>query len=489
MKKIIIIGAGIAGLSAAVYACQKGFQVEVYEMHGIPGGECTGWKREGYHVDNCIHWLTGTRPGSSLYEMWQNLGAIKDVELYTGEAYEVHKVGDLEVHMYNDVERLRKHLKEISPEDAVRIDEYCDDVLAVQCADMPIDKPMEQMNILDYIKLGKKMAPCGKIMRKLSGKTVDEHFNQFKHPVLREVLKLGLTEYAAYVPYFTMATVSAKNGAYPMGGSLQMAQRIAKRAISLGGKIHYNQEVKRIIVEEGKATGIELASGKVIEGDYIVPTNDLYVTMYKLLEGKYKDTKIDQAYSQPELYKAPTSVSVGVGVACDLSNRYETYVAPVTPFKVLSKEVKRMGIKHFCHEEHFAPKGHSVMTIQLPANYDEWKELAEDRNAYLKAKDEIEASIRSAVQEVYPETEGKIEMVTIATPLTYERYCNAYKGAWMSFYSNVKTKDFIHKGVLKGVKNMYMAGQWLQAPGGLPVAGATGKWAIQRICKQEKIKF
>ncbi|MEG0152044.1 MAG: hypothetical protein RR324_03225 [Cellulosilyticaceae bacterium] len=118
MKKIVIVGAGIAGLSVAVY-----------KMHTIPGGECTGWTRKGYHVDNCIHWLMGTKPGSSLYEMWRNLDAINNVELYTAEAHEVHKVGDVEVHMYSDIERLRLHLKEISSEDTQRIDEYCDDIL------------------------------------------------------------------------------------------------------------------------------------------------------------------------------------------------------------------------------------------------------------------------------------------------------------------------------------------------------------------------
>lgn len=489
MKKIVIIGAGIAGLSAAVYACQKGFEVEVYEMHSIPGGECTGWTRQGYHVDNCIHWLTGTSPNSGLYEVWQNVGAIKDVELYTAQAHQVRKIGDTEVHMYSDIEKLRRHLKEISPEDEERIDEYCNDIITTQCIDMPVDKPMEQMNVLDYIKLAKKMAPYGKIMKKFKHTTVEEHFNQFKHPALKEALKLGMENYPAYVPYFIMATVSSKNGAYPMGGSLAMAQRMAKRATNLGAKIYYNQEVKRIIVDKGKAIGIELVNGNMIEADYIVPANDLYVTIERLLEGKYTDDKIKKIYNQPEIYKAPTSVSIGVGVACDLSHRYETYVTPITPFKVLSKEIWEIGIKHYCHEKTFAPKGHSIMTIHLPAEYDEWKSLANDKETYKKVKDDIEKSISSALEEVYPEIKGKIEMITIATPLTYEKYCNAYKGAWMSFNANEKVKQFIHKGVLKDVKNMYMAGQWLQSPGGLPVAVATGKWAIQRICKQEKIKF
>ena len=47
MKKLIIIGGGIAGLSAGVYALQNGFDVEIYEKNAALGGECTGWNRQG----------------------------------------------------------------------------------------------------------------------------------------------------------------------------------------------------------------------------------------------------------------------------------------------------------------------------------------------------------------------------------------------------------------------------------------------------------
>ena len=54
-KKIIIIGAGLSGLTAGIYAQMAGFDAEIYEKHTIVGGECTGWDRKGYHIDNCIH--------------------------------------------------------------------------------------------------------------------------------------------------------------------------------------------------------------------------------------------------------------------------------------------------------------------------------------------------------------------------------------------------------------------------------------------------
>ena len=48
---------------------------------------------------------------------------------------------------------------------------------------------------------------------------------------------------------------------------------------------------------------------------------------------------------------------------------------------------------------------------------------------------------------------------------------------------------FAHSGLLRGLKNFYLSGQWLQGPGGLPIAMTQGKFAIQRICKKEKLSF
>ena len=77
-KKVVVVGGGIAGLAAGIYALKAGYQAEIYEKNAVPGGECMGWNRKGYHIDNCIHWLTGTKQGTKLWEVWKTVGAIDD---------------------------------------------------------------------------------------------------------------------------------------------------------------------------------------------------------------------------------------------------------------------------------------------------------------------------------------------------------------------------------------------------------------------------
>ena len=64
-ESIIIIGAGLAALSTGCYAQMNGYKTRIFELHNIPGGLCTSWKRKGYTLDGCIHWLIGSRSGAS----------------------------------------------------------------------------------------------------------------------------------------------------------------------------------------------------------------------------------------------------------------------------------------------------------------------------------------------------------------------------------------------------------------------------------------
>ena len=76
-KSVIIIGAGFGGLSAGCYGQMNGYRTTIFEMHDKPGGLCTAWERKGYTIDGCLHWLVGSAPGTSLYNIWQELGALR----------------------------------------------------------------------------------------------------------------------------------------------------------------------------------------------------------------------------------------------------------------------------------------------------------------------------------------------------------------------------------------------------------------------------
>ena len=80
-RSIIIIGAGIAGLSAGCYGQMSGYRTQIFELHDKPGGLCTAWKRKGYTFDGCIEWLWGSKEGTGLNAIWRELGAAQGQEV------------------------------------------------------------------------------------------------------------------------------------------------------------------------------------------------------------------------------------------------------------------------------------------------------------------------------------------------------------------------------------------------------------------------
>ena len=112
-----------------------------------------------------------------------------------------------------------------------------------------------------------------------------------------------------------------------------------------------------------------------------------------------------------------------------------------------------------------------------------------DPEPYKAEKERISEEVIAAFIERFPESEGKIKIIDMATPITYERYCNAYRGAWMSWAPTPGAKIRFISGILPGLDNFYLTGQWIMPPGGLPTAVMTGCWTIQRICEKENIFF
>ncbi|MDR3319185.1 MAG: NAD(P)/FAD-dependent oxidoreductase, partial [Clostridiales bacterium] len=80
-KRIVIVGGGIAGLTAGIFARLYGFESVIAEKHSLLGGQCTGWYRNGEFVDGCMHWLTGTDDGRGLNKLWRDIGMLGGVEV------------------------------------------------------------------------------------------------------------------------------------------------------------------------------------------------------------------------------------------------------------------------------------------------------------------------------------------------------------------------------------------------------------------------
>lgn len=116
-KSIIIIGGGIAGLCAGSYARMNDYDVKIFEMHNLPGGVCTAWKRSGYMIDSCIHSLVGSAPGVNYHQLWKEVGALEGSTMVDLDEYmSVEGEDGRALILYTNVDRLEQLLLELAPE-------------------------------------------------------------------------------------------------------------------------------------------------------------------------------------------------------------------------------------------------------------------------------------------------------------------------------------------------------------------------------------
>ncbi|MBI9049608.1 MAG: NAD(P)/FAD-dependent oxidoreductase [Anaerolineaceae bacterium] len=492
MKEISIIGAGVAGLTAAVYARKSGFDVDVYEMHTLPGGECTGWQRGDYHFDGCIHWMMGTKPGSGLHQVWRDVGALDDsIAIHLNEIFFEYQKDGRTLKIYRDADRLEKHLLDLSPIDAHKIHELCKDIRAFAKMDMPVSKPMEMYTALDGIKMAFKFGKLMPLFKKYNSISVIDLAEQFQDPLLREgFINLIPGPYVATSILSTLGSLHNNDSGWPMGGSLALSKRMAAYAEKLGVRIHYHAPVEKILVENGSAVGLRLKTGEEVCSEYVLSAADGHHTLYDLLDGQYVDDLQQKMYSDHETYQLDCCSLVFLGVNADLSARAHTVYIPLDePIMVADKAQECIMIKHFCYDPAMAKAGKSTVCVMLMGSYDWWQEKHQDKVAYKQAKQQLAKEVQAAVEKIYPEITGTVEEVDVATPMTYVRYCNAFRGAYMSFVTQPGMQPTSLNGKLEGLQKFYMGGMWTQFPGGLPGAAMGGRYAIQRICKEAGKKF
>ena len=488
MKKVVIAGGGIAGLSAGIYALKAGFEAEIYEKNALPGGECMGWNRKGYHIDNCIHWLTGTDPDTKLWQVWKTVGAIDENTEYAAEDKFYTSILDgKRVTLWHDTDKTRKELLEIAPEDADEINKFMDHVEYAKSCVIPSDKPLDMMGIKDYIAMGKEMADFPKVMKEYGKISLSELAEKFKTPVMKKLMTDYLPkEYTAYSFLVSYATMASGNGKIPLKGSLAMTLRIAEKFKEMGGRIFTNAPAKRIVIEGNRATGLELADGTVVEADEVITAVDTAFLYGNLIDKKYMPKDLKKAYENRKAYPVTSGFQIACAIDADFSET-GTVIFDCEPLSIGDQKYERMSVKSYAYDKSFAPEGRTVLqanVVQSDEDYRYWESLSKEE--YKARKAELSEQLVERIVKAFPELDGRIEILDCWTPLTYNRYCNAYHGSYMGFVTTVGNKQMRFKGVVKGVSNLFVAGQWVMSPGGLPIALVSGKFAVQRILRRDK---
>lgn len=497
-KRIEIIGGGIAGLCLGIRVLRRGAEAVIYERGDKAGGLCQNWRRGVYDFNGCLHWVLGVREGSSFHDMWRGVADIDSLSLVDhDERVDIELPredgGHWHFHLYNDTDRLEAYLLTLAPEDSDAIRQWTDAIRTVErmLPNLP-PWPTETTapgRMAHYAKLWKmwSLLPIMNHWGRLTNKTFAQ---QMKSPLLRAALeRLYMDETRMTVVIFGQAYMAARVAAYPIGGSAALTGLLERTFKELGGKLVTGRGVKEIRTDGNRATGLTLNDGTRTVADAVCSCADWRWTVGDALGGKYvtKRQKNLLAAGKETIYPSYCRVHIGYAGTLETLPHFfrlneDTTLPDGTQFCQMEVEVNSF-------DPTLAPQGKTTLTVNYTTREGMWWiGLRRDNPAqYAEAKDKIRRHVLATLskrlgQAFLPE---KVEVADVTTPATYHRYTANALGSSQGWapMDNLTKRPPVGT-TLRGLRNFVIAGHWLEAGGGIPIALLSALKAEKELARQ-----
>ena len=469
MKKIAIIGGGVAGLSAGIYGQLRGYDCTVIEKNHTAGGNLTGWERHGCKIDNCMHWLTGTKEGSVRNRMWRELGVLGEgIEMSRRDPFYYSEYGGKRLGLWRDTGRTLRDMKAVSPVDTKESERFIRAVEALIAA-------KDEKDAL------KRSSACAAVYLSYGRITLSELAKRFESEHLRCLMTDYLDgELAAITLIGAYSAFASGDGDVPSGGSRAAAARMEERFRSLGGRLMTSTEAERIMCCGRHAYGVLLPGKRLLTADAVICCCDPRVTFGRLLPKSAMPRTLLYAYNGGgELFS-----SLHAAFICRDGATLPDGITSfgIKPLKLDGKEKCRMAVMPY--REGFAPDGKVVLQVMFFLHEKTaklWIRAAGNNERYAAAKEIFALAVASRLKERYPESADSLSLLDVWTPATYSQFLSSYEGSYLSFAATPKGMLYRASGRIHGLDNVCLATQWQSSPGGLPMAAAAGMKAVNRL--------
>ncbi|HTW90968.1 MAG TPA: NAD(P)/FAD-dependent oxidoreductase [bacterium] len=489
-KSIVIVGAGMAGLSAGCYARMSGYRATVLEAHSVPGGLCTAWTRKGYTFDISMHWLTGSKSGA-FHQMWQELGVMDNRRFHYHSEMCTVESGSRRLSFCTDAQRLEAQMFALSPADAALTREFVRVVCGPNMMAASDLKPTELTGLFDNLRVMLIILPLMGTFRKYGKTTIQEFAGRFQNPFLREAVRMFIDGPGWPMPRFPMVALTGflksavSEAGVPVGGSQQVAFAIAERFKELGGELRLKTRVADVSIDNGRAVGVKLSDGTEIKADEVIWAADGHTLIFDILGGRYVDSRIRTMYEKWIPVRPVVHVCLGVNREMSAEPARLTWELE-KPINVAGEERKWLSVIHHSFDQTMAPAGKAAVEVWYPCQCEYWQGLAKDRPRYDAEKERIADLTITELDRRWPGFRAQTEVVDVPTPTTYVRYTGNWQASpdgWYVTVDNMRTNPI---RTLPQLGGLWMAGQWTAPFTGTVMAALTGRQVIELLCRQDR---
>jgi phytoene dehydrogenase-like protein len=454
---IIIIGAGLGGLTAGAKLSKEGKKVLLIEQHDRPGGYATTFKRGNFILEVGLHEMYGPAPGDIKSKIFQDLDVFRHVEFIPLDEFYRFTNGRFDMTITHDPLVTAERLSGIFPGDAGGIKAYFDQILQPK----------------------KKVFEGGQ----------DRSLGEFLDSIItNEDLKLILLGNLGYFhddPYsLSLSYYSISQGSYftggasfIKGGSQKLSDHLSGFIKDHGGEVLLNHVVTRMKTDNHNVTGV-LFTGKNDRGlnireasaDEIIANNSM-PGVADLLPDEY-GTNLKNSIKDQDLGASLLTLYLGFKKPVrELGYKnYSTFIydpSVKSQRDILKNNRDDFSVRNFTFIDYgqvdsgLAPAGKSVGTICCIDYLKDWEGL--ERKTYLERKEKVASILIERLEKLIPGVKNSIEYHEVGTPYTCKRFTLNAGGAVYGFAQTPSRKAIDTSNL---PDNLHFASAWGKTGGG-----------------------
>ncbi|MBN1599225.1 MAG: phytoene desaturase [Bacteroidales bacterium] len=488
-KKVIIIGAGIGGITTAIHLAQNKFDVRIYEKNDYAGGRCGNFTKDGHRFDIGATLLMMT----DIYrETYASFGKEleKELELYRMDPiYRIKYINGQELNFTSDLASLQQQLESIEPGSyknflAYMAQSYSSYKLSMKhIIDRNYYKATDSFNLKNLILL-------------LRLKAFNKHYEFTNKYFKNELLKIAFTFQNIYVgqnPFTASALFSmlpflelTEGVWYPKGGMFRVIENLLEIAQEFGVTINYNKVAEKIQIENNKATGVRFTDSSCDTADIIISNADLPYVYNDLLPRTKQSTRVNKLkytcsafvfhWGMDKIYNNFEQHNVFV------SRDYKENIVTLFKSKSLSDDPS-FYIHAACKSDKTAaPVNQDSISAIVPAGHIDESNPKNWNSLKQQARDAI---FRRFMEEGITDFEEHIKFEVCYTPQTWKTIFNLSRGATFGSLShNLLQMGFMRPhNQHKKYKNLFFVGGSTHPGNGIPMALLSAKLSSEKIIK------
>jgi len=483
---VVIIGAGVSGLTAAALLARAGLGVCVLEEQPRPGGYLQGFSRKGFTFDTAVQWLNGMGSGGMSRKLLDELGGDDQPAFPRLGAFQRNKGQSFDYLLTTEPDLLRDQLAADFPADAPGIHRLFDDARDMAAR-------MDKLHKLS--RAFETMPPWTKMTRGL--RMLFWYLGIRRH--LRPGIEEGLGRYVSDPAFLEIFIAEEKFNtvmtpiawayqgdlyASPAGGAQSLIAWLVARARALGSELHLGELVEEVLLDSsGRATGVRCASGLTAMAPRVICASDVHQLYNSLLPASASPEKLRQRLRGADLFNS--NLTLFLGLSCDARELGlgEEQVL-LTRDDVPRAEQMTAGpdraaltvLASSVRDPSLAPEGKGTVTVHCPAlleDHGRWGSGQDlDRGeAYREIKErQAQVVLKRVEEQLCPCLSGKVELMEAATPITYKRYTRNRAGSVLGTRATDRNIKARVAHYITPVKGLLLAGHWAEYSGGVPMA-------------------